>query len=487
MAAQAGVAAGSEASAAAAVAVLRRGGNAVDAALAAGFAGAVAEPGLTSLGGGGFLLLRASDGEHQALDFFVDAPGHGLEPGRTPHFTPVLVTFAGAEQVFHAGWGSVAVPGCLDGYLTAHRRHGRLPLADVVAPAVSYARDGVELAAHQAQVLGLLTGIVTLTQTGRELFAPDGFVVAAGARLHNRALADLLDQLADGTISGVASASVADPLVAAMAEHNGLLTSADLAGYRPVSRTPLTMTYRKARIATNPPPSFGGSILTGALAELSQGPGVTASNSDTRRLVEALIVATDRRKAVSQAPQSTRGTTHVSVVDSEGLMVSMTTSNGSCSGVFAPGTGVQLNNVLGEDDLHPDGFHAVPAGTRIGSMMSPTIVERPDGSVVALGSGGSQRIRSALLQVVVHLVDHGLDVDAAVEAPRLHWDGRQVQAEPGWTDAAVEAIAQWAPVNRWGQRDLYFGGVQAVAVDPTGRVSAKGDPRRGGVGLVVDL
>ena len=490
MAGQAAVAAGSEASAAAAAQVLRGGGNAVDAALAAGFAGAVAEPGLTSLGGGGFLLVRTPEGHEQVLDFFVDAPGRGLSPEeRTPHFTPVVVEFAGAEQVFHAGWGSAAVPGCLAGYLMAHRQLGRAPMADVVRPAVEYASDGVVLAPHQARVLALLTGIVTLTATGRELFAPNDALVRAGDRIRNHELAAFLTALGEGTVTGFDSPAVALPLVEAMTAHAGLVTHDDLTAYQPVDRVPMVMQYRGARVATNPPPSFGGSILTDALGVLTEDGPMSDPDTDVLRLVEALATATDRQKlrASGAAPQSRRGTTHVSVVDADGLMVSMTTSNGSCSGVYAPGTGVQLNNVMGEDDLHPGGFHSVPAGTRIGSMMAPTIVDRADGTVIALGSGGSERIRSALLQVAVHLIDRQAEVGAAVEAPRLHWDGRAVQTEPGWGAPALAALAAWGPVNPWPQQDLYFGGLQAVSLDETGRVTAHGDPRRGGVGLVVDL
>ncbi len=490
MARRAAVAAGSEASAAAAVDVLRRAGNAVDAALAAGFAGSVAEPGMTSLGGGGFLLVRTPDGREQLLDFFVDAPGRGLPADeRTPHFTPVVVEFAGAEQVFHAGWGSVAVPGCLAGYLAAHRAFGRLALADVVSPAVAYAHQGVELSGKQAAVLGLLSGIVTLTETGRRLFAPDGALVRAGDTLSNHALGDFLSEVGCGAVDGFASDQVAGPLVDAMTEHHGLLTKTDLDAYAPIVREPLVLQYRGARVATNPLPSSGGAILTAALEVLAAESPSTGSPPDVRRLLEALAGATERhkRQAAAAVPQARRGTTHVSVVDADGLMVSMTTSNGSCSGVFAPGTGVQLNNVMGEDDLHPAGFHSVPPGTRIGSMMAPSIVDRADGTVIALGSGGSERIRSALLQVIVHLVDQGVGVEPAIEAPRVHWDGQRVQVEPGWTPDAVAAMAEWRPTNQWTRRDLYFGGAQAVGLDGAGAVSAHGDPRRGGVGVVVSL
>ena len=490
----AAVAAGSRPTAGAAATVLRAGGNAVDAAVAAGFTAAVAEPGLSSLGGGGFALLRHPDGAHELLDFFVDAPGRGLSaPNRTPHFTPVVVQFAGAEQVFHAGWGSVAVPGCLAGYLRLHRDHGRLPLGAITAPAAAAARDGVAAEPAQVDVLRLLTGIVELTPQGRRLLGPAA-TAEPGAEvvLRNDEYATFLDAVAAGLVDGFGSQPYADALAATMADHHGLVTLADLVAYEPSRREPLVTEYLTARVATNAPPSFGGAILVDALESLARSrdaasPGAQSNGTAARDLVAALADATQRRKQdAGAAPQSTRGTTHISVVDGDGLMVSMTTSNGSCSGVFVPGTGVQLNNVLGERDLHPAGFHAVAPGTRIGSMMAPSVVELPDGSVVALGSGGSERIRSALLQTVVRLVD-GADLGVAVGTPRLHWDGVQVQAEPGLPASVLAAVGELGPVNEWPAPDLYFGGVQAVRRHPDGSVEAVGDPRRGGVGLVVEV
>jgi gamma-glutamyltranspeptidase/glutathione hydrolase len=211
MSGTAAVAAGNADTAAAAAAVLRAGGNAVDAAVAAGFASAVTEPGLSSLGGGGFLLAAPADGPERVLDFFVDAPGRGRPADRlVPSFLPVTLRFAGADQVFHAGWGSVAVPGCLDGYLHAARTLGRLPLAQVVAPAAELARHGTVVDAAQAQLLVLLEDILTLTPEGRQVFAPDGRLLHAGERMRNPALADLLDDVGAGSVTGIAA--LAGPL-----------------------------------------------------------------------------------------------------------------------------------------------------------------------------------------------------------------------------------------------------------------------------------
>jgi gamma-glutamyltranspeptidase/glutathione hydrolase len=168
------------------------------------------------------------------------------------------------------------------------------------------------------------------------------------------------------------------------------------------------------------------------------------------------------------------------------MIASMTTSNGSCSGVLVPGTGVQLNNMMGESDLHPDGFHAARPGTRVASMMAPSLLDLPDGSVVALGSGGSERIRSALVQTVVRLV-HGDTLAAAVRDPRFHFDGTAVQLEPDVSDAVEAETAAYAPVQRWSSTSVYFGGVNAVRRHADGLLEAVGDARRDGAGLVIDL
>lgn len=488
MSSQAAVAAGSPDTVAAAVALLRRGGNAFDAAIAAGFAAAVAEPGLSSLGGGGFLLAHRADGHQELHDFFVDAPGRGRSAAaREPHFTPVTVQFAGVGQVFYAGYGSVAVPGGLDGYLSAHRRLGRLPLADVVAPAAALARDGVALSATQAAVLQLLDGILSLTPEGRALFLPDGRLPTTGQVLRNPQYAQTLAQIASGRIDGFATAALSDPLVAMMHAHDGLVGADDLAAYAPVVRAPLVMGYRSARIATNPRPSFGGSIVTRALDLLGADRPVSLAPHDVVRLAWAIVRATGEEKQRRTGPQSRLGTTHISVADAEGNVASMTTSNGSCSGVFVPGTGIQLNNVMGERDLHPEGFHVAEPGTRVASMMAPTIVTGTDGSVTALGSGGSERIRSALVQVIVALVDRSQDPATAVTTPRLHVDDHGVQIEPGFDPDVYDALAQQWTVNEWPAQDLYFGGAHVVRRGADGQMTATGDARRGGSAAVVDL
>lgn len=488
MTSRAAVAAGSTGAADAAVAVLRSGGNAFDAIVAAGLAAAVSEPGLSSLGGGGFLMARPVGQDPQLLDFFVDAPGHGHpRADLEPHFDAVTVRFSGAEQVFHVGAGSVAVPGCLAGYLAIRARWGRLPLGEVVAPALKLARHGVVLEPVQAEVVHMLTDIFTLTPEGRRIFAPDGDLPSVGDLVRNLDYADFLEAVSAGQVAGFHDPGLSAAMREAMTD-GGLVTTADLAAYVPVDRAPLVTSYRGHRVVTNPPPSFGGSIVVDALTELDQGGPFRDDGDRATRIVQALAAATEAQKLRrARQASSSRGTTHASVVDADGNVASMTTSNGSCSGVFLPGTGVQLNNVMGESDLHPEGFHATPPGTRIGSMMAPTLLELRDGRVVALGSGGSERIRSALTQVLVSLVDRERSLGDALLAPRVHDDGSTVQVEPDQPSGVVEALAEVRPVNLWSRPNLYFGGTHGVVLHADGAVDAAGDPRRDGIGVVVDL
>lgn len=478
------MAAGNPATAAAAEWVLRHGGNAVDAAVGAGFAAAVAEPGLTSLGGGGFLLLRNPDDTEHLLDFFVDAPGLGLPVDRLqPRLIPVTVRFSGADQIFHAGAGSVAVPGVLSGYLAATSRFGRLPLSDIVEPARRLATFGARLSASQAEVLALLHDILTLTPEARQVFTPAGRLPITGELVRNHQYAQFLSELATSPGSGWAVGSHAAALIESMTSYEGLLTATDIASYHVHERTPLKVGYRGSTLTTNSAPSFGGAILASALEALAELP-LAGPVPSVVRSVEALVAATDANRTMER-PSSSRGTTHISVVDADGAMASLTTSNGSCSGVMVPGTGVQLNNMMGESDLHPNGFHATEPGIRVGSMMAPSLLDVSDGRVVCLGSGGSERIRSALLQTILRMVDDRRDVHDAVSEPRIHFDGKTVQAEPPLRSHLAAALSTLGPVNQWSAKNLYFGGVNAVVRFPDGSVAAVGDSRRDGNARVV--
>lgn len=479
------LAAGSRGTAWAGAQVLAAGGNAVDAALAAMLASAVAEPSLTSMGGGGFLLVRTPDGEATMLDFFVDTPGLGSNPRRPGAFTPLEVHYPGTIQTFHIGAGSVAVPGCIPGLFTAHERFGQVPLETVVAPALQLASQGTAWEFMQVHILKLIRGIFEAEPIGRDLVQrPDGSPVQEGDLIRLPDYAHTLSLIANGAVTGLRSPALSEPLLRLMARDGGLVTAEDLIQYQVFARTPTALHRNGSDILTNSAPSFGGPIIVDALAMTEP---IDGSPASWAAAAVNLIRATDyhRQSARTAAPQVSKGTTHLSVVDARGMVASLTTSNGSGSGVWVPGTGLHLNNMLGEEDLNPAGFHAVPPGLRIGSMMSPTVVSRQDGAVLAMGTGGSERIRSALLTVLLRTVDLRMSAAESIVAPRMHPSTGVVQLEPGWPSETLAAFDKQLAVNVWPAPEVFFGGVHAVMRRADGSVQAVGDPRRHGATAVV--
>ena len=482
--------------------ILEEGGNAFDAVVAGGFVSSLAEPALASLAGGGFVLAKAHDQAPRLFDFFVDAPGRGAVAS-TPDFAQVEIRFPSTVQAFHIGRGSVAVPGVLKGLLHTHQALGVLPRARVLEPAIRAARAGVVVNGWQAKLLSLLRPILTFTKESEALYAPTGALLAAGERMECRATADLLDEVVKDGARAFYEGEVAENIARQMRDNGGLLTAEDLALYEVIERTPLSVPYRGRTVFTNPGPSLGGSLIALSLALLegdatrSLGAFAFRSKDHTvalyraMREVDALRAAKISRatldaegKAAAQTRIFGRGTTHMTVADAAGNVASMTTSNGEGSGVLAPGTEIMLNNMLGEDDLFPDGFHVPPPGTRIGSMMAQTLVCESSGDPsLVLGSGGSKRIRTAITQVLTHVVDFGTPLAAAIDSPRMHWDGHAIQLEPGMASDVVTALEALAPVNLWAHQDVYFGGVHAVIVGE----DAAGDARRGGDARVIDV
>jgi gamma-glutamyltranspeptidase/glutathione hydrolase len=480
----------------AAVNILQKGGNAFDAAVGAGFAGAVAEQTLTSLGGGGFLLARTKQNEEVLFDFFTDTPGRGLDNRATePHFFPVTIHFPAADQDFNIGLGSVAVPGNLKGFLHVHKRLGRLPLEEILQPAIHMAREGLELNDWQGYFLNLLEPIMTFSPVGRKLYTIDGTCAKQGDHITNPEIADFLSQLPEDNGENFYNGDIAKRIEKDMQAGQGLLTAADLTAYKVIERTPLSIGYRDYTLLTNPHPSMGGSLIGLALSLLEtqdmsnlkyHSPAHVLQTAKLMTEVEQLrdkgINAQAMEKSGERLRQFSRGTTHISVADAEGNVASMTCSNGEGSGYFVPGTGIMLNNMMGEDELHPEGFHASPPGQRVSSMMSPSLLLRNDAVAMVIGSGGSKRIRTAITQVLSSIVDFGIPVQHAVEAPRIHWDGDMMQVEPGLPQESLAAIQKHWPVNIWSAIDVYFGGVHTVLPD----IAGGGDPRRGGSVRVIE-
>jgi gamma-glutamyltranspeptidase/glutathione hydrolase len=481
------VAAGHPETARAGADVMRDGGNAVDAAVASMLASFSCEALLTGLGAGGYMLVSGPGQAPVTFDFMVAAPGYGAEGSEPAALVPVDVSFGDAVQGFNVGPASVGAYGVPAGVCHALRRFGSRTLADLVAPAATLARDGVPVTAQQAYIVEILGAIVVTTPEVSALFAPEGELLREGDVYRNPDLADALELLAAEGPRPFYEGEVARAILDWLEPHGSMLTAADLAAYEPVERAPVRSRYRGRDVFTNPPPSAGGTLIAYALGLLERVDGPPSEPE----LVDAMEAAQSERtpeflEGLSQVgfldsfmASRLGSTTHISALDADGWACAVTCSNGEGSGVVVPGTGFHLNNMMGEEDLSPLGFHTHPPGRRVPSMMSPTIVMREGEPELVLGSAGSNRIRSAITQTIVNLVDRGLDAQAAVEAPRLHFEDGVVYVEPGVETAALEAAGR--AISRFRAPNLFFGGANAVQRHAGGELEGGGDPRRGGV------
>jgi len=459
------IAAGHPLTAGAGADVLRAGGNAVDACIAAAAVSWVCESSLTGPGGGGFLLVHEpSDGRTRLLDFFVAVPA---EPAPPEELHQLLVDFDGdTRQLFRTGPAAVAVPGAALGVWEAHRRFGSLPWPELLAPAARLAREGFVMDEPRAYLHGILDPLLRHSPEGDALYGP-GRSRADGEQFSMPELGDTLDRLADEGPEPLYRGELAERLAAHVP-----ITLDDLARYEVIEREPLAVPYRGGELRTNPLPALGGTLLGVGLWTLGEADPTPVA---VARAMEAQAAA--RTNAVS-------GTTHISVLDGEGQAASLSCSLGSGSGIVVPGTGIHLNNMLGEIHLAGSGRPGdISPGERLPSLMAPSLLLQDGRTRLVVGSAGSTRLHGAILQVVANVVARGLAVEEAVDAPRIHVEDGVAHCED--PAAADELEAAGYPVVRWRDRNLFFGGVSAVDVWEDGELEGAGDPRRGGAAVVV--
>jgi gamma-glutamyltranspeptidase / glutathione hydrolase len=516
------VAAGHPLTAEAGAQVLRAGGNAVDACIAAAFVSWVTESPLTGPGGGGFMLVyRARDRAANLFDFFVSLPGRGLGPGDRARMEDIDVDFDGStHQIFHVGAASAAVPGVPLGLESVYRRYGSAPWASLIAPAIELARSGVELTRQQAYLHAILDLILRNTDEGRAIYGRAGERLVAGDKLDLSELVPTFETIRDKGAQELYTGEIGRLIAADQAERGGAITLEDLASYRVIRRRPIGADFRGHRFLSNPPPSSGGLLIAyglllldrlalggpagsataiAALAEVMREQAAARGGSfasdlhrgglPARLLSPAAIDAAvariaAARPAVAEAPVA-HGTTHISVVDARGNAASLTASTGAGSGVIVPGTGIHLNNMLGEYDLNPPGREGRP-GARMTSMMAPSLVLHGERPRLVVGSAGSLRLRGAIMQIVANAVGHSQGVEDAIRSPRVHLDEGDLHCEGGTDPAAIDELERLGyDVVRWRRPNLYFGGASAVEFLDDGTLAAAGDPRRGGHGVVV--
>ena len=513
--------------------VLRRGGNAIDAAVAVGYALSVTHHAAGSLGGGGFMIVRLASGETHAIDFRETAPAAATRADNDKQLA------AGAH-----GYLSAPVPGVVAGLNLARDRFGTLPLSELIAPSVGLAREGHPYGARPAQVLAWYFKRLRADPVMRAVFGKGSArtePITRGDRLKQPRLADTLEAIAAQGDAGFYGGPVAEKIARAMKNRGGLVTEKDLADYRAKLREPLRVVHRGLEVFTMPPPSMGGIAVASMLLGLEHSKvheheaGSTASlhlfieaarrayadrrsvgadpdqmdsdllDSRLGRLLDpdyvaqrqpsidpehatpssAVVPLQELPEPASESPD----TTHYSVVDAQGNAVSCTTTLSAAFGawVMVPETGVILSNAMGA--FSPSGPNALAPGKRMASSMSPVVVVRRGKPVAALGSPGGDTIPGTVAQVLRNLIDHHMTIDAAIEQGRIHHQYRPdvVRLEKLRPPSAAVLAALTTMGHKLQPSPAVLGDVNGIVVDPATGISwGFADTRKGGLALGPD-
>jgi gamma-glutamyltranspeptidase/glutathione hydrolase len=341
----------------------------------------------------------------------------------------------------------------------------------------------------------ILDLILRHTPESRAIYERNGDRLVAGDTLVQEDLARTLELLAERGADVLYRGELAQRLVDHVRADEGCITARDLKEYRVVRRRPVTSAFRGYEYLSNPPPSAGGILIAYGLRLLDEvgGPGSAEAIDALARVMreqararengfEAALRRGGLAKLLEERAVVVRGTTHISVVDERANAVALTASTGAGSGIVVPGTGIHLNNMLGEFDLPKP----PRAGDRLSSGMSPSLVLHDGRPRLVVGSAGSLRLRGAVMQIVVNVVQHGLPVREAIDRPRIHLEGEHLHCEGGHDAAELDKLeAMGWDVTRWRRKNLFFGGAAAVEMRDDRTLAAAGDPRRGGAGVVV--
>lgn len=474
----------------------------MDAAVAALLVSVVTEPGICSLGGAAFVTVWDAGSEPVMVDGNVVAPGRGLPDDHEASMVTVSTDYAGGMTTT-VGHGSVAVPGAPAALALAVENFGTVGWAEVIAPSIAIAREGFALPPASDHYLGFVHDVIYGHQAESRavLHHPDARRLAGGETVRVPDLADSLELIARDGAEAFYRGPIAEAICAEMEANGGRITAEDLATYRAEVREPLVADLDGWQLATNPPPAVGGAAVV-ALLQLTEGrPDGPWTADDVARFAAAhravigfrrdrIDPVDDQDAAIGELlrlvetdPGTVIGapsTVHTSAVDSRGLACSITASAGYGSGIIAPGTGIWLNNALGEHELLPAGPDELEPGRRLASNMAPTIIRHDDGRALAVGSPGADRITTAIAQVLASFVRGRMSLEAAVAHPRVHVerpsaDEVRLAAESG---ADVDAVD--IPIRPVDGLHMSFGGVAAALLHRSGAVEAAADPRRGG-------
>ncbi len=461
-------------------------GNAFDAAIAAHFAMFITEPCMASAGGNGFALAKPVNKPVQFFDFFCQTPIQ--KNVEQLDFYPILIDFGGESEEFHVGLGAAAVPGSIAGLFALHQRYGTIPMKDLVQPAIQLAKEGVLMNAFQSYDLELLEPIYKQDTSVKDIFFRNDRIIKEGDLLQMPGMADFLDFIAQEGERGFYQGEIAKKVATDSTARGGFLRRADFENYQVNIGDAFAIPYKNKHIYLPNGPSKGGAAMAIMLSQIRTEPQALAL-----AIKEAQLVISDESKIkpnvdalypsnnfhLQPSLSSNRGTSHFNIVDRDGNAIALTSSIGEGCGYFIPGTNMQLNNMLGEIFLLPNGAHSWTPNTRLHSMMTPTMLTDQKGQLeFVAGSGGASRIPYAIAQVIHHLYVGKKDLHAATMEPRFHFQDGLFQVEKGgqWSHDDLEA-------NIWEEDGIYFGGVHSIWTDGD-RMKAIGDARRHGRSVV---
>lgn len=486
------ISAGHEATMNMAKEILKMGGNAFDAAVSAHLTMYISEPCMASAGAGGFALCYTPQRGVQMLDFFAQTPSQ-KNLDRDIDFYPIEVNFGNETEEFHVGSASMAVPGSLAGLFEMHDKLGSLPMDVLIDPVIDLAKNGVPVDKFQAIDMGLLKPILYNDESVRDIFFQEGKLKAEGEVIYMPNFIDFLDFIKVENHYGFYKGEIGQKIGDYAQDHGGFLTRQDFENYQAIWKKPLSTKVRGFDLYVPNASSIGGAIMMILRKEQ------LLNNNNDLKSIENTLAACKNLKNIdsvikkyypntnfkrSSFTNSTKGTSHFNILDKWGNAVALTCSLGEGAGYFIPGTDMQMNNMLGESFLLPDGFHSWQPNVRLNSMMTPTMAIDSDRRPRFIGgSGGAGRIPYMISQVLDRYFNEGLYLEEAIYAPRLYVHNDTVHFESGY-EIDKKNLAH-REFKEWTGDSLFFGGVHAIAVDERGGVEAIGDQRRFGSAIIV--
>lgn len=491
---------GSEEASLAAKEILRFGGNAFDAAVSAVFVSMTSEFALTGAFGGGTLLGVKQNSIPFIYDFFVDSP---INNNNNSEFMNINVDFGETSQKFNIGRGAIATPGNLMGLIEIQKQYGKLNINDVLQNAIYIANHGVKVTSYQGYIISLIKPILEYDNSTNNLYFKNNKLIDKGDIFKNVDFGNFLSILAKEGYSYFYNGDGLDTILKSL-DNRSNLTKNDFLNYKTYKRKAQSINFNNHIIYTNSSPSHGGPLII-FLLQLLKRAKIKINNN---HLIKAMNIASKARETICINPHIENeinkifdeknfkkflneflknnskfskpvngfgATTHVSITDREGNAASITTTNGEGCGYTIPEYGIMMNNMLGEEDLNPFGFHNWTTRRRLPTMLSPIIITKNNKPKFIFGSGGSNRIRSANIQVILNLLVYNMDLQNAISSPRLHLEGNTLFYEPHVKFNNDNNIN----LKPFKNKSLFFGGVNAVSQN-----SSISDERRGGYSII---